>query len=93
MICKFKYLLFLATVGLALSSCLTSKKVNLLQEPDGKNIPSYVDTLSYADYRIRTDDRLYIQVYSVDENMTKLFNQGGNSQYMRQQMRSGSGAM
>ena len=93
MICKFKYLLFLATVGLALSSCLTSKKVNLLQEPDGKNIPSYVDTLSYADYRIRTDDRLYIQVYSVDENMTKLFNQGGNSQYMRQQMRSGSGDM
>ena len=93
MICKFKYLLFLATVGLALSSCLTSKKVNLLQEPDGKNIPSYVDTLSFEDYRIRTSDRLYVQVYSVDENLTKLFNHGGNSQYMRQQMRSGAGDM
>lgn len=79
----------LCLLALALSSCLTSKKVNLLQEPDGKRIPSYVDTLSFEDYRIRTDDRLYVQVYSVDENLTKLFNQGGNSQYMRQQMRNG----
>lgn len=69
---------------------MTSKKVNLLQEPDGKKIPSYVDTLSFEDYRIRTDDRLYVQVYSVDENMTKLFNQGTNGQNMRQQMMSGS---
>ena len=90
---NYKIYIFLCLLALALSSCLTSKKVNLLQEPDGKNIPSYVDTLSYADYRIRTDDRLYIQVYSVDENMTKLFNLGGNSQYMRQQMRSGNGDM
>ncbi len=76
---------------MALSSCLTSKKVNLLQEPDGKKIPSYADTLSFEDYRIRVDDRLYVQVYSVDENMTKLFNQGMNGTYMRQQMMSGSG--
>ena len=72
---------------------MTSKKVNLLQEPDGKDIPSYVDTLSFEDYRIRTDDRLYIQVYSVDENMTKLFNQGLNNTSMRYQMRNGGGDM
>ena len=76
---------------MALSSCLTSKKVNLLQEPDGKKIPSYVDTLSFEDYKIRTSDRLYIQVYSVDENLTKLFNQGSTAQNMRQQMMSGGG--
>ncbi len=84
----YKYTL-LCLLAVALSSCLTSKKVNLLQEPDGKKIPSYVDTLSFEDYRIRIDDRLYIQVYSVDENMTKLFNNGSNASYMRQQMMSG----
>lgn len=76
-------------MAFVLSSCLTSKKVNLLQEPD-KNIPSYVDTLSFEDYRIRTSDRLYIQVYSVDEQLSKLFNQGmTNSSYMRQQVGRG----
>lgn len=74
---------------MALSSCLTSKKVNLLQEPGG-GIPTYVDTLSYEDYHIRTSDRLYIQVYSVDESLTKIFNQGGNGSYLRQQMMSGN---
>ena len=85
------YILILCMLAMALSSCLTSKKVNLLQEPDGKKIPSYADTLSFEDYRIRTDDRLYVQVYSVDENMTKLFNQGMSGSYMRQQMMSGAG--
>ena len=86
---RIKYI-FLALLTLALSSCLTSRKVNLLQEPD-KQIPSYVDTLDFEDYRIRKNDRLYIQVYSVDENLTKLFNQGGSNQNIRQQMMSGGG--
>ena len=85
------YILILCMLAMALSSCLTSKKVNLLQEPDGKKIPSYADTLSFEDYRIRTDDRLYVQVYSVDENMTKLFNHGMSGSYMRQQRMSGAG--
>lgn len=93
MICKFKYLFILCLLAVALSSCLTSKKVNLMQEPDGKNIPSYVDTLSFEDYRIRIDDRLYVQVYSIDENLTKIFNNGTNGTYMRQQMMQGSGDM
>lgn len=60
-----------------------------MQEPDGKNIPSYVDTLSFEDYRIRTDDRLYIRVYSVDENLTKLLNNGMSNTYMQQMMNNG----
>ena len=83
-----KHIVFLCLLALALSSCLTSKKVNLLQEPDGKKIPSYVDTLSFEDYRIRTDDRLYIRVYSVDENLTKLLNNGMSNTYMQQMMNS-----
>ena len=86
---QLTHIFLFCLLALALSSCLTSKKVNLLQEPDGKKIPSYVDTLDFEDYRIRTDDRLYIQVYSVDESLTKLFNQGMNNYSMRQQMMGG----
>lgn len=85
---KLLHIPLVCLLALALSSCLTSKKVNLLQEPKG-DIPSYVDTLDFEDYRIRTDDRLYVQLYSVDENMTKLFNQGMNGSNMRQQMMGG----
>lgn len=40
------------------------------------DIPNYVDTLSYADYLLRKEDRLYIQVYSINEKVASLFNTG-----------------
>ncbi|MCQ2345868.1 MAG: polysaccharide biosynthesis/export family protein [Paludibacteraceae bacterium] len=76
-----------------MSSCVTSKKVNLLQQPTKHNrIPEYVDTLSFEDYRLRTGDRLYVYVYSVDEQIMKLFNAGGTGHgaQMRQQMSQNS---
>lgn len=78
-------------VLVALSSCVTSKKVNLLQEPD-KNIPSYPDTIAYADYQLRTGDRLYIRVHSVDEQVQKLFTAavGSNNTQNYQNMNSAS---
>ena len=63
---------------LLLASCVTSKKVNLLQEAGKKGIPSYADTLSYEDYRVRTGDRLYVYVYSIDERVSNMFNASGN---------------
>lgn len=63
---------------LLLASCVTSKKVNLLQEAGKKGIPSYADTLSYEDYRVRTGDRLYVYVYSIDERVSSMFNASGN---------------
>lgn len=82
-----KSLLWL-TVLCCLSSCVTSRKVNLMQEPKG-HIPSYADTLSFEDYLIRKGDRLYIHIYSIDEKTANLFNagMGGNSSnwyYMQQ---------
>jgi len=57
-----------------LSSCVTSKEINLMQEPSKKNhIPSYSDTVSYADYELRMGDRLFIRVHSVDQQVQKLF--------------------
>lgn len=89
MILKFKYIWILAVVGFALSSCVTARKVNYMQEPD-KYIPHYADTLSFEDYELRTNDRLYVYVYSLDEKVSQMYNAGGTGSQMRQQMMGGS---
>ena len=75
-----------------IASCVTSKKVNLMQEAGVNKIPSYADTLNYEDYRVRVGDRLYVYVYSVDERISKMFNPSGtgvNSSQIRQSANSG----
>ncbi len=89
MIYKFKYLFILSIAGFLLSSCVTARKVNYMQEPD-RYIPSYADTLSFEDYVLRIGDRLYVYVYSTNEHVQKMYNAGGNSSQMRQQMSNGS---
>ena len=89
---KLKQIFILAIVGFALSSCVTARKVNYMQKPD-RYIPTYTDTLSFEEYKLRTGDRLYVYVYSLDEKVTAMYNAGaGNSSQMRQQMSQG-GAM
>ena len=86
-----KKLFYIFIVGLALSSCVTARKVNYMQKPDNQ-IPSYADTLSYEDYVLRIGDRLYVYVYSLNEDVQKMYNAGGaNSSQMRQQMGNGGG--
>lgn len=81
-------------VSLLMVSCVTSRKVNLMQEPGKNGVPHYADTLSYEDYEIRIGDRLYVYVYSVDERVSKMFNPSNTTSaaQMRQQMMSGNGA-
>ena len=84
-----KNFIYIALLGFLLTSCVTARKVNYMQEPD-KYIPSYADTLDFEDYQLRIDDRMYIYVYSVDENIQKMYNAGGtNASQMRQQMGQG----
>jgi polysaccharide export outer membrane protein len=80
--------LFGLLVGL-LSSCVTARKVNYMQTPD-RQIPSYADTLSFEDYELRIGDRMYVYVYSLDENITKMYNAGGSGSMIRQQMNQGN---
>ena len=78
-------------MALALSTCVTARKVNYMQEPD-RHIPAYADTLSFEDYELRIGDRLYVYVYSLDETIMKMYNAGGmNASQMRQQMGYGGG--
>lgn len=79
-------------VSLMMVSCVTSRKVNLMQEPGKNGVPHYADTLSYEDYEIRIGDRLYVYVYSVDERVSRMFNPQGSgvsAAQMRQQMTNG----
>ena len=85
---KIQIALFGLLIGL-LSSCVTARKVNYMQEPD-RQIPSYADTLSFEDYELRIGDRMYIYVYSLDENITKMYNAGGSGSLIRQQMNQGN---
>ena len=85
---KIQIALFGLLIGL-LSSCVTARKVNYMQEPD-RQIPSYADTLSFEDYELRIGDRMYIYVYSLDENITKMYNAGGSASMVRQQMNQGN---
>ncbi len=82
-----RYILYLFVAVLSFSSCVTTRKVNYIQEPD-RSIPAYNDTLSYQDYRLQVGDRLYVHVYSIDEKIAGLFNGGVTN--MRQYVRSGA---
>ena len=89
---SLRNILIFAVVVL-MASCVTSKKVNYLQEPTKHNkIPSYADTIDFEEYKLRTGDRLYIYVYSLDENIMHMYNAGGGqsrSQMMQQMQYSG----
>lgn len=66
--------IWIILLPLLMASCVTSKRVNLMQTPGKNGIPQYADTVSYEDYELRIGDRLYIYVYSVDERVDKMFN-------------------
>jgi len=81
-------LLFFIVLTLQLTSCITTHQINYLQ-PAKNFIPAYKDTFSYHDYRLKEGDRIFVQVYSMDEKTNVLFNGSGNSSA---QMMSGSGS-
>lgn len=67
-----------------LSSCVTSKTINYLQKP-GFDIPSYKDSISFSDYKLRIGDRVLVRVYSTDDATNAMFGYSA-------QMMSGAGA-
>ncbi len=84
-------LLFFMSLVFQLTSCITTHNTNYLQPPKN-SIPAYKDTVSYQDYRLRAGDKLYIQVYSLDEKTNTLFNGSSNSNMQMMMMGGGSGA-
>jgi polysaccharide export outer membrane protein len=58
-----------------LSSCITYKDTNYLQQP-GPDIAAYKDTVRYQDYKLQPGDRLSIVVHSLNPETNKLFQSG-----------------
>jgi polysaccharide export outer membrane protein len=81
-------LMLLTVLTLQLTSCITTHQINYLQ-PSKNFIPAYKDTFTYQDYRLKEGDRLFVQVYSMDDKTNTLFNGPGNS---GSQITSGSGS-
>ncbi len=73
----FVRLIFFGLLATALTSCITARKINYLQYPD-RQIPSYKDTVTYSDYRIKQGDELFVRVYSTHEETNAVFNSGHN---------------
>jgi len=84
-------ILYFGLLAILLSSCVTARKVNYMQEPD-KHIPHYADTLSYEEYQLRIGDRLYVYVYSLDEQISSMFNANLNSSYVRYRLQQNTNA-
>lgn len=77
MCAKIEYcrLFFIVICSSFLGSCVTNRQVNYMQKPVG-NIPSYADTVMFTDYTVQKGDRLYIRVYSTNEETNTYFNSG-----------------
>ncbi len=61
------------TVALLLTSCVSQKKVKLIQERVNKEMTTQFSNPRTTTYRIQTGDNIYIRVYSVDPKTSKFF--------------------
>lgn len=72
-----KLILFLAVISI-LSSCVTQKQVKYLQKAQKEDTASVYANKRLVDYKIQTNDNLYIKVFSVmDEQTYSFFNRQG----------------
>jgi polysaccharide export outer membrane protein len=60
-------------VAILLTSCVSQRKVKLIQEHVNKEMKSVFENPRTTTYRIQTGDHLYIRVYSVDPKTSKFF--------------------
>lgn len=79
-------ILFILSLALELTSCVTTHQTNYMQPPKDF-VQAYKDSVTYKDYLLKIGDKLYIQVYSGDEKTNVLFNGTKNTS---QQMISSS---
>ena len=70
---NLKVLLRLLVVVFLLSSCVSQKKVQLLQEKSVKDISTGFINNRNTSYPLQPGDQLYISVHSVDPKTSRLF--------------------
>ncbi len=65
--------IIIVLVVFLLSSCVSQRKVKLIQENVNKEMKTTFENPRTTTYRIQTGDHLYIRVYSVDPKTSKFF--------------------
>lgn len=68
------YLMKFIFIMIFLSSCISLNKTKLLQEKSIKDVSQEFVNQKTAEYKIQPGDQLYVQVYSVDPQTSRLFN-------------------
>ena len=68
-----KLILAVITVALLLTSCVSQRKVRIVQERVNKEMTTQFSNTRTTTYRIQTGDQIYIRVYSVDPKTSKFF--------------------
>lgn len=63
-----------------LSSCVTQRKVEYLQDSN-KNIKNFKEA-EFPDYKLKPNDELYIQINSLDEAAANVFSNGKQDPYL-----------
>jgi polysaccharide export outer membrane protein len=67
-------------ISMQLTSCITARKVNYMQKPDNI-IPSYNGSFGYNDYLLSTGDKVFVKIYSTQQETNAIFN-GPSNQLM-----------
>lgn len=67
------YCVKLLIIILLFSSCLSQKKVMLLQDKSVKDAKMNFENAKKTSYQIQSGDRLYIRIYSLDPKTSKFF--------------------
>jgi polysaccharide export outer membrane protein len=67
-------------VFVLLSSCVTQRKVEYLQDRN-KNIKEFKEA-EFPDYKLKPNDELYIQINSLDEAAANIFSNGKQDPYL-----------
>jgi len=76
---KLKPLLITFLFLVFFSSCVTQRRVEYLQDRD-RNIKTFRES-EYPDYRLKSNDELYIQINSLDEAAANVFSTGKEQSY------------
>lgn len=83
MILKEIYFLFkkliLLYIAIGLTSCVTQRKVEYLQ--DRENVKTFREA-EFPDYRLKSNDELFINISSLDEAAANVFSNAGQTQGM-----------
>lgn len=68
-----KKAVFYVVCAILLTSCVSQRKVKLIQEKVNKEMTIQFENMRTTTYRIQTGDHIYIRVYSVDPKTSKFF--------------------